>query len=332
MSLIEQYAQKEKELLQELHNKDTESYKTKKQIVQRYVEIVRKLFDEGFIPGLKKQDISSYVNGRLVEYEISYPRNQNYWSLFEDDERRNYEKGTNFKYIKGINHQHNFHEGTCECGCILLNGVIYEQEQVEEVPTVSLDNEEGSNPSNGTTTLTKSKATAKPKQVITPLSELLKRIYSNALELSVQARDIENKYQTNPDIAEELDKVLKNIPKLIEEQKSCQALLIHMSKNADFRQKIGEFEKVKAIMLERSIYNTSKVAKLLSVTPKHMTNNIITSEPEYMRNLKWFKSIHIQMPKDIKKGEEFVFNIADWYNMNLERMTINLFQTQLKLL
>ena len=45
MSLIEEYADKERELLEELLEKDNESVKTKKSIVVRLVEITRKLFE-----------------------------------------------------------------------------------------------------------------------------------------------------------------------------------------------------------------------------------------------------------------------------------------------
>jgi hypothetical protein len=324
MVSIEAYADKERELLEELLTKDTESIKTKKALVERLVEVTRELFKLGYIEGLKKQDISSYVNGRLTEYGITYPRNQKWWSIFQDDEKRSYE-GTTLNYTRGINHEHKFESGKCECGSIISNSIIYEEEKVDDTP-IKITAAEPE------TSSSKLKATAVATKVNTDLSDYLKRVYQNAMELSIIARDIENKYQTNPGLQKVMDKALTEIPKKIEEQKTVQALLIHANKNADFRQKIGEFEKVKALMLEKSIYNTAKVAKLLSVTPKHMTNNIMTSYDEYMRNLKWFKLIHIVMPQDIKKGETFQFNIADWYNMNLERMTIGLHQTQVKLL
>lgn len=327
MSSIEQYAEKERELLEELLQRDTESIKTKKDIVKRLIEITRELFKLEYIPGLKEHDISSYVNGRLVEYNITFPRNQNWWALFEDTEKRNYNTGTNIEYIKSINHQCKFEDGKCDCGNVILNSIIYEEKIVDDEPieftggTVTTE-----------TALSSTTSTAKPKSINTEMSDYLKRVYQNAQELAISARDLESKYQNNPKLQEAMDKSLKDIPKLIEGQKSVQALLLHSAKNADFRQKVGEFEKVKAIMLERAVYNTAKVAKLLSVTPKHMTNNIMTSNDEYMKNQKWFKTVFITLPKDYKKGDIFKLNLADWYGLQLERMDIGLHQQEVRLL
>ena len=56
----------------------------------------------------------------------------------------------------------------------------------------------------------------------------------------------------------------------------------------------SEFEKIKAIILEKSTYNVAKVAKLLAITPKHMTNNIIRNIDEFKRHMKWFRTVFIK--------------------------------------
>ena len=340
MSLIEEYADKERELLEELLEKDNESVKTKKSIVVRLVEITRKLFELDYIPGLKKHDISSYVNGRLTEYGITYPRNQKWWMLFKDDEKRNY--GTNSDLYLGINHTHKFegeNPARCECGAIIFDSIVYDVEEVDDEPIKITDgNIDKSGDQTTETSSSSTKATSQDKKIENDLTDYLSRIANNAWELSIIARDFNRKYQTDAKlggkpIREAMDRALKELPKLIEEQKSTQALLIHISKSADLRQKIGEFEKVKAIMLEKHVYNTAKVAKLLAgISPKHMTNNIKVKEPEFTKNLNWFKTIFITFPKDYKKGDTYPLNLASWYALQLERMDIGLHQQEVKLL
>ena len=94
-----------------------------------------------------------------------------------------------------------------------------------------------------------------------------------------------------------------------------------MKKQTDFRQKVGEFEKIKAIILEKTTYNVAKVAKMLSITPKHMTNNIIRNLDEFKRHMKWFRSIMIKCDKCSHVNE---IDMANWYNEQLVRKNLDL--------
>ena len=115
--------------------------------------------------------------------------------------------------------------------------------------------------------------------------------------------------------------------KYLEESKDHQAHLIALSKKFDARQKITEFMKIKAIMLEKCEYTIAKVAKLLSCTPKHMTNNIIKpSNPQTLKknrhhdDLLWFKVVDFKC----ECGKHNIIDFNDWFTEQIERTNLSL--------
>ena len=79
----EDFQKKHKEYLEKLKDVDTQDYSTKKQLVIRLIEVTRPLIANGYVEGLKSEDLASYISNRLEEYNIEYPRNGNsFYNLF----------------------------------------------------------------------------------------------------------------------------------------------------------------------------------------------------------------------------------------------------------
>ena len=138
MKSSKEFLQKEhSEVIRKLHEADAHDYHTKKGLVSRLVELSREMIESDLIIGVKLNDLSSYINGRLDEYGIKFPRNQDFYNLFSEKEKREY--GTNSISMSRRNHEHNFEKfdewtKKCECGIIQFCGINYEKkiEPVEE--------------------------------------------------------------------------------------------------------------------------------------------------------------------------------------------------------
>jgi len=311
-------------VIQKLIAVDRDDFKTKADLIREFVEVSRPLLQNNLISGLKISDLATYINGKLLEFGIRYPRNESYYNLFTDSEKRSSGYGTNNESTVGrFEHEHNFVgdgiEKICECGDLLRLGKHYviAQEPMEEKPIGTINSK-----------------VDKPKQDKTP-----KRPYSNPLidylqslaylnnDMADLIHDQVKKYHKYETVAKALDEYYKDkdMEKLTEEIKHYQALIIHADKNSDARQKVGEFEKIKAFVLQLTTHTVAHVAKLLSITPKHMTNSVIRNQPQYEKILKWFKSVYLICPH-CKKQHEWV--AYDWFNEMCERRQLDMDMTQ----
>ncbi len=153
-------------------------------------------------------------------------------------------------------------------------------------------------------------------------SEFTQRVKYNCDELGGLCNDFIKKYYDDQSIARIIEEALPNIQLILKEQKELEAKLIHMGKQSDYRQKIGEFEKVKSIILCRSTYNLAKVAKILTITPKHQSKNILQNTDKFLTNMKWFRELIFECDCGKKNNIE-LFN---WYNEQIERKTLGLEQ------
>ena len=138
------------------------------------------------------------------------------------------------------------------------------------------------------------------------------------------------KYYESEEFAKEIESALKNAQTLVKQSKEDEARIMALEKKLDLRQRVGEWEKLKALLLEKCQFNIAKVAKILTppcvkcghsgITPKHMSFNIMKREqPKIMRHLDWFKSITISL-----NNKKFTFDIADWYNRQVQRGELDL--------
>ena len=126
----EELKREHKHLLEQLVKADRADYTTKKDIIQKLIETTRALITAGLIKGVKKDNLASYINGRLEENGITYPRNQDFYSLFSDKEKRDY--GSNTISMTHRNHECLFEEfdqftKKCQCGSIQFCGTTYVQ-------------------------------------------------------------------------------------------------------------------------------------------------------------------------------------------------------------
>ena len=314
------------EIIQKLISVDRNDFQTKADLMRELIKVSRPLLENNLVSGLKISDLATYINSKLLEFGIRYPRNESFYNLFTDSEKRSSGYGSNIDSTNSrFEHEHNFvgdyHEKICECGDLLRLGKHYvvAQEPIEEksIGTVELT----INPD-------------KPKQDKTP-----KRPYSNPVVDYLQRlaylnedyadllHDQVKKYYKYETVAKAIDDYFKdeNVAKMMIEVKSLEAKLIHADKNSDARQKVGEFEKIKAFVLQLTTHTVAHVAKLLSITPKHMTNSVIRNQPQYEKILKWFKSVYLICPH-CKKQHEWV--AYDWFNEMCERRELDMDMTQ----
>jgi len=305
---VEEHLKRQNELLARLAQINSEDYKTKKEIIEQLIDATRPLVESGYYLW-KPKYFASFIYQQLEQYDIEYPRGETFYSLFNEHEKQ-LEKGTNILSPEVTNHEHGFEQTEdpkvkrCECGSIQFETLVYEVEPPKEKePLVTSD------------TTSKDE---KPDPFSNSYTEYLQRVKFNCDEQASICSDWIKKYYSDETIAKSIEKSLK--PN-IDEQKTLEAKLIHMGKQSDFRQKIGEFEKVKSILLCETTYNLAKVAKMLSITPKHESHNIMKNLDKFLANMKWFRSLIFECKKC---QTENVIELADWYNLQIERKALGL--------
>tara|TARA_R110002020_G_scaffold64430_4_gene170977 strand:+ start:8683 stop:9660 length:978 start_codon:yes stop_codon:yes gene_type:complete len=305
--------QKHDNVIEQLIKVNENDLKSKTELVKQLIEISRNLVNQNLINGVKNSDLATYINAKLIEYEIKFPRNENFYGFFKDSEKRSY--GTNLISTLGRNdHEHDFvgdnFEKICECGDMIRLGKHYSL-----VPT-KIETVEEQTPQQKTK---QDKSETRPyhNETIDYFLRLsyLCSDYSNLINDQVKKY---HKYETVAKAIEDEFKT-KDLSKLMLEVKSLEAKLIHADKSSDARQKVGEFEKIKAYILQLTTHTVAHVAKIINITPKHMTNNVIRNISRSEKLLRWFKTLFVTCP-DCKK--EFGVDLFDWFNEQCERCNL----------
>ncbi len=301
------------DLIKKLIEVNSKSTTTKKEFVTKLVEISRELVKSGTIKGFKSNNLASYINQQLMLNKIEFPRNENFYSLFTESEKRGY--GTNsISTSSRIDHEHKGEgddfEKKCECGDILRLGVHY---------SVVVEKEESEIPKHN---LKSPQEKIEKRPYSNPIIEYINRNAYLADDISSLLKDQVKKYQKYETVAKSLDDYYakQDMDKLMSELKSLEAKLIHADKSSDARQKVGEFEKIKAFILQQTTHTVAHVAKIINITPKHMTNNVIRNIDRSKNLLKWFKTLFVLCPHCKK---EFGVNLYDWFNEQCERCNLN---------
>jgi len=305
------------EVIAQLINVDEEDVKTKTDLIRKLIEISRPLLKSGLIRGVNDSNLATYINAKLIENGIKYQRNDKFYNLFHDSEKREYGSNT-ISPIGRIDHEHNFtgnDEKSCECGDMIMYGKHYTIapdpiEKKEKIPAMSA---------------TQDKSNKRPYS--NPIVEYLQRLAYLNNDYADLLHDQVKKYFKYEPVAAALDDYFKDkdMGKLMIEVKSLEAKLIHADKNSDARQKVGDFEKIKAFILQLTTHTVAHVAKIINITPKHMTNSVIRNIPKYEKILKWFKSVYLICPH-CKKQVEWV--AYDWFNEQCERKELDMNMTQ----
>ena len=133
-------------VIQKLIAVDQDDFKTKTGLVRELVDVSRPLLKNNLISGLKISDLATYINGKLLEFGIRYPRNENFYNLFTDSEKRSSGYGSNNQSTNDrLEHEHNFvgtyEEKICECGDLLRLGKHYTMAEIKEEKIESIISE-----------------------------------------------------------------------------------------------------------------------------------------------------------------------------------------------
>ena len=290
-------------------------------MVKELIAVSRPLIKSGLIKGLKQKDLATYINAKLIENGIKYVRNERFYDLFTENEKHS-EYGSKLSSTTVRAHEHNFvgteNEKKCECGDMIVYGKHYTPAAVEiddEPETTHYDID-----------MTEKKIKDEVDPYANPHTEMLIRQANLCKDMGALLEDQVKKYYRYKPIAESIEQIYTEemCKKLIEDVKSAEAKMIHAEKQQDIRQKVGEFEKLMAYILEETTYNVAKVAKLIGITPKHMTNNVTPEVKKMIDEFNWFKTLTVVLPKDMKKGDMLGIDIADWYNHMLVRKDLAL--------
>ena len=305
---FEEIRQNYNKALLELEDFENQTAKTKKEIILRLRDSVLLLVENEQLE-IKKTQVSSYVWNELKKRDITYSEGH-FWGLFEEDEKGKYSQTS-----LGRNHKHEFTNGECDCGDIEKGGIVFTPRLEDPEPK---EREE--------------KITPDKTNYLSPEHQALFQQYViNLKELASQSNDLLTKGEDSK-TAGIIIQALPDPKKLLHQAKSQEAHLMALGKKLDARQKISEFMKLKAILLETCEFTIAHVAKLLSVTPKHLTNNVIKkSNPQAIKinpdsknvhhdHLKWFKCIDFKC----KCGISNIVDIDDWWTEQIARTRIKL--------
>ena len=202
----------------------------------------------------------------------------------------------------------------CDCGTAKIQHIVYEpiKEQPPKKSPIKSD---------------------KPDPTKFPETNYLFQAQINALLLAKLSKEIwlrffEKDSTLIADKALVLKNAIKNPEERVREMEDLGARIKYIMKMPDSRQKISEWEKVKAQLLLRTTYNISKVANMLQISDKHATNAIKSKQLEIENNIRWFPKISLRAPRDLKKGELYDWNIEHWYNEQIIRKNIGLTMKQ----
>jgi len=298
-----EYLKKQTEILNLLTEIDTADLDSKREYIIRLIEVSRPIVEN-------PRTLAMYINAKLLSNNITYPRNGEYfYNLFTEDEKLSW--GTNFSstIVEHIHKMVNTKDSrfkVCDCGLVEFQQIMYDVKEIEE---------------------TESEISQSSEPVVIfnphkhPMTEYFSMVADNCDKLKKIAEDLMFKFADRKEVADVITSKIPHPEFKIIEQKELQAKLMYLSKLTDFRNRIGSFEKLKAILLVQTTFLVAKVAKLLAITPKHTTNNIIKNKDEYIRDMKWFKQIHLNCKHC---GSQNEYDIGDWYNEQLIRKKIGL--------
>ena len=115
------------QVIAQLIDVDEKDVKTKTDLIRMLIEISRPLLKSGLVKGVNDSNLATYINAKLIENGIKYQRNDKFYNLFLDSEKREYGSNT-ISPIGRIDHEHYFtgnDEKSCECGDMIMYGKHY---------------------------------------------------------------------------------------------------------------------------------------------------------------------------------------------------------------
>lgn len=332
---LDEYVQQQQVILSELTNIERKDFDTKRNYIIRLKEVTKPLIENGYYDGLKSKDLATKIYELLQKNNVSYPRNDSYYSLFDLDEKREEKNPMSTSGRQEISplpiEKQTGNEVIDRLKAIERSGfTLPETKQYDYLRLI----DDTSNETN--------------KQVKSIIEKYGKALaYSDAFEkqfnikelkreieslVGKKKQDLQERYdyyiqaqETIFNIEDSLDNVLEKEVKL----KEIHAEQKHISRQLDERNKISFIEKWNIILCERceSMLGISAIAKRLGIDKKHISNNIkpthnpVTDSPnKHHEYINWFRNMNITTPK----GEVLVFDMKDWADKQIERKKLNL--------
>lgn len=325
--------------LSELENQENSELKTKIQIIRDIVELERILLDAGKLDISARYEFSSYITRKLNSRGI-HPENwgnENYYNLFQEGEKR-LQHGKTPTAIGGRNDtSHIQHDAIKDIQKILWGFEKPEDNEREQkfkdfVESIEIPQYE---------TIKKirslvNKSLQSTDSIISRYQTSLYYQYEfeNNFKTEQQARQmmtklvkrdslrvesIINKYQQHQQQQAVIESGINTSPTDILE---LEASILETAHRLDDRNKISTWEKITIILTSKTEAFNSHIAKLLEITKKHITNNIIPpenpvthQENKHHKQISYFKAIEVISPS----GEKFVFDITEWFEQQLIR-------------
>lgn len=296
--------------LTELEHTNQDNKKSILQLCREIVELERIKLNHDKLSIEHKSHFASYIIGKVNQRVENFQTSGSFFALFQDDEK--ILRGTNNQ--AKLSHEHAFEQDErnpdvkkCICGKFYLGkltcDVVEWQESKPKDDEVKTPKKEQKDPYQNECT------------------EYLQRLKYNLQEFANQCDDLVGKYFADETFAKAIESALTNVKNLVTEQKSVEARLIKTRKQSDFRNKIGEFEKLKMIMLWRAGHVHSHIAKVLKITPKHMSHNILKNREGYIKTLEWFGTVELKCDNCDNKN---TYSLSDWYEEQVARKSLDL--------
>jgi hypothetical protein len=331
---FEEYTKRQSELLDELSALENKDFETKKEYIMQLKDVTIPLITSGYYDGKTMQDLATTVFDLLKKYDVSYPRNDSFYSLFTDEEKK-LEKN---QYLSTPSRQ--------EISPLPLEKRSGDEviDKLKQSERTGFDIPQGYAfgtylsrvmETSGENIKQAQSVLRKLGNAIFYVNEFTKVFTPESIELEIgclvgkKKKELQERYdyylkcQNNiQDIETGMGDVMVGINDLTEvlaDQK-------HTSKQLDERNKITFIEKWNAIVLSKIAVNLSAVAKRLNIDKKHMTNNIIPKENpvtgsknNHHQYANWFQCIQVETPEG-----NFTINVKEYFDKQIERGKLNL--------
>ena len=331
-----QYAQTQQKILTELKTLDTKDFETKKEYIMRLKQVTRPLIESGYYQGKRLDDLAVIVYGLLEKYEVSYPRNDSFYSLFANDEKRE-EKNSNLstssrQKISSLPiEKKTGDESVDKLRLVIRNGYHIPEDYKfgRYLKLIILCNAELAKQSNSIlkrlgNAISYVNAFAKEFQTEDNFQSLLQKSTGKTKR---QYSEVWDYYQLSKQTILSIESAIGDVLPKIKNLEDTLAEQKHTSNKLDQRNKITFLEKWNAILLSKVRFNMSHVAKLLDIDKKHINNNILptknpvtSTQNKHHNYIDWFRAIQVTSPS----GEEFTFDAKDYFDRQIERSKLNL--------
>ena len=327
---IDEYVIAQNKILAELEGLEGKSFETKTQYIKRLREVTRPLIQVGYYEGVKLADMANFIQKELLDkHGISYNKSGDYYSLFKEDEKREYNTDSSRSRNK-ISSPLPLEKQTGNDVIDKLKEAARSGSSLPESYPITSYLEKIIDVSNETTKQAESlirKLGAsfyfidKFDKVFPDKRELEKELRSTAGKKTKDLEELYSYYKQCDSLIEDIESGIGSTVDKIEKLNETLAIQKFNSKQIDERSKITFLEKWNSIVAEIEI-GISAIAKKLGVNKKHLTNNVRPKENPVTHSknmhhyqIDWFKAIEVVSPK----GERFTFDAKAYFDKQLER-------------